>query len=71
MSPIPANGVLNINTKQDIAITSISIYNTLGQVVLVASNPSNTIDVSSLTAGSYFIKVITDKGTSSGKFIKE
>ena len=71
LSPIPTKGALNINTKQDITISSISIYNTLGQVMLVTSNPSKTIDVSNLTTGSYFIKVITDKGTSSGKFIKE
>ncbi len=71
LTPIPTKGVLNINTKQDIVISSISIYNTLGQVVLVTSNPSNSIDVSSLTAGSYFVKVITDKGSSSGKFLKE
>jgi uncharacterized repeat protein (TIGR01451 family) len=71
LSPIPTKGELNITTKQDITISSISIYNTLGQVVLVTSNPSNTIDVSNLTTGSYFIKVITDKGTSSGRFIKE
>ena len=71
LSPIPTKGELNITTKQDITITSISIYNTLGQVMLVTSNPSNTIDVSNLNTGSYFIKVITDKGTSSGKFMKE
>ncbi|MEI7509842.1 MAG: T9SS type A sorting domain-containing protein [Flavobacterium sp.] len=71
LSPIPTKGTLNITTKQDITISSISIYNTLGQVMLVTSNPSKTIDVSNLATGSYFIKVITDKGTSSGKFIKE
>ncbi len=71
LSPIPTKGALNITTKQDITISSISIYNTLGQVMLVTSNPSKTIDVSNLTTGSYFIKVITDKGTSSGKFMKE
>jgi len=71
LSPIPTKGPLNINTKQDITITSISIYNTLGQVMLVTSNPSKTIDVSNLTTSSYFIKVITDKGTSNGKFMKE
>ncbi len=71
LSPIPTKGALNITTKQDIIISSISLYNTLGQVMLVTSNPSKTIDVSNLTTGSYFIKVITDKGTSSGKFIKE
>jgi uncharacterized repeat protein (TIGR01451 family) len=71
LSPIPTKGTLNINIKQDITISSISIYNTLGQVMVVTSNPSKTIDVSNLTTDSYFIKVTTDKGTSSGKFIKE
>ena len=39
--------------------------------MLVNSNPNNTIDVSNLTAGTYFIYIITDKGTGSGRFIKE
>ena len=71
LSPVPSKGVLNINTKKDITISSISIINTLGQVMLVNSNPNNTIDVSNLTAGTYFIYIITDKGTGSGRFIKE
>jgi len=49
----------------------MSIYNTIGQQVLVVTNPNNSIDVSSLKTGSYFIKVVSDKGTSSGKFMKE
>jgi Leucine-rich repeat (LRR) protein len=68
-NPAKDNLILEYNIEQN--IQSISIYNTLGQVMLVTSNPSKIIDVSNLNTGSYFIKVITDKGTSSGKFMKE
>ncbi|WP_367230660.1 DUF7619 domain-containing protein [Flavobacterium enshiense] len=71
--PNPVKEVLNIETKQTIEVTSISIYNTLGQLVLVVPNAQDvkTVDVSSLTSGNYFIKVSSDKGTSNTKFIKE
>jgi hypothetical protein len=71
LSPNPAKEVLNITTEQEIQITSLSVYNILGQQVLVVTNPNNSIDVSSLKTGSYFIKIVSDKGTSSGKLIKE
>jgi hypothetical protein len=73
LSPNPAKNVLNIQTKSVIALSSISIYNTLGQLVLVIPNAKETssIDVSSLTTGTYFIKVVSDKGSSNAKFIKE
>ncbi|MBK8599424.1 MAG: T9SS type A sorting domain-containing protein [Flavobacterium sp.] len=70
--PNPANDVLNIETKQTIAVTSINIYNTLGQVVLVIPNAQQTksVDVSSLKTGNYLMKVNSDKGSSSVKFVK-
>lgn len=70
--PNPSKSVLNINLKEAIEVQSISIYNTLGQLVLVVTNAEEVskIDVSSLTAGNYFIKIISDKGTSSSKFVK-
>ncbi|MBC7523268.1 MAG: T9SS type A sorting domain-containing protein [Flavobacterium sp.] len=71
LSPVPAKNVLNITAKQDSVLSSISIYNTLGQLMSVTSNPSTTIDVSNLATGSYFVKILSDKGSSSGKFIKE
>ena len=71
LSPVPAKNVLTITTKQDVVIGSINIYNTLGQLVQVSTNPNETIDVSGLKTGSYFIKIVSDKGTTSGKFIKE
>ena len=71
--PNPANEVLNISSKDAIEVKSISIYNTLGQLVLVVTNAEKVskIDVSSLTTGNYFIKINSDKGTSNARFIKE
>ena len=71
LSPVPAKNNLTITTKQDVIISSVNIYNTLGQLMQVSTNPSQTIDVSSLKTGSYFIKIISDKGTASSQFIKE
>lgn len=71
--PNPVHDVLNITTKETITISSVSIYNTLGQLVVVIPNAQNTktIDVSNLTTGNYFIKINSDKGTSNTKFIKQ
>jgi Leucine-rich repeat (LRR) protein len=71
LSPVPTKNVLTITTKESITISSTSIYNTLGQLVQVNTSPSQTIDVSGLESGNYFIKITSDKGTSTAKFIKE
>lgn len=71
LSPVPAKNSLIITTKQDVVMSSASIYNMLGQLIQVITNPSETIDVSGLKTGSYFIKIISDKGTASSKFVKE
>ncbi|MGH2667253.1 DUF7619 domain-containing protein [Flavobacterium sp.] len=71
--PNPVSDVLNINKKQDVEITSIHIYNTLGQLVIVIPNAKDVaaIDVSNLSSGNYFVKINSDKGTSNTKFIKQ
>ena len=71
LSPVPSKNTLTITTKQNVILSSINIYNTLGQLVQVITNPTETIDVSGLKTGSYFIKIVSDKGTASSKFIKE
>jgi len=71
LSPVPTKNTLTITTKETVSISSINIYNTLGQLVQVNTNPSETIDVSGLQSGSYFIKIISDKGSATGKFVKE
>jgi hypothetical protein len=68
--PNPTNGILNIKTKKEVEISSISIFNTLGQLVLVATGNNNSIDVASLKTGSYFIKIVSNNGTANSKFIK-
>jgi len=71
--PNPAGEVLNIQPKKQTAISSVSIYNVLGQLVLVNTNfgKGGSIDVSALKTGNYFIRVNSGKGTSNAKFIKK
>jgi len=71
--PNPTTSVLNIDLKKNIEVTSYNIYNTLGQLLLVVPNAQSvkTIDVSSLQTGNYLMKVNSNKGTSSVKFIKQ
>ena len=70
--PNPAKNILNIDVKKQIELSSISIFNTLGQQILVIPNAQQTkqVDVSSLKTGNYFIKVTSNKGSASTKFIK-
>ncbi|QBN17503.1 DUF7619 domain-containing protein [Flavobacterium nackdongense] len=71
--PNPAKAVLNISPKETIEVQSISVYNALGQLVLVIPNAEKVskIDVSSLISGNYFIKINSDKGSSNARFVKE
>jgi hypothetical protein len=71
LSPVPAKDTLTITTKQDVVVSSVNIYNTLGQLVQVNTNPNETIDVSGLQSGSYFVRITSDKGSATGKFLKE
>lgn len=71
--PNPAKQTLNIQSKKDIEISSISIYNIIGQLVQVMTNAKDisSVDVSNLKTGTYLVKVNSDKGSSNAKFIKE
>lgn len=71
--PNPVNDVLYIDKKAEIEMSSISIFNTLGQLVLSIPNAATTqsIDVSPLKTGNYIIKINSDKGSLSTKFIKQ
>jgi Leucine-rich repeat (LRR) protein len=71
--PNPAKNVLNISTKSTIEVHSLTIYNLLGQVVLAIPNAQNlnSVDVSSLKTGNYFLKITSDKGSATEKFMKE
>lgn len=71
LSPNPAKDILNLNFQDFENIQSISIYNILGQLVQITTNLSNSINVADLKTGNYIIKLHTEQGEISGKFIKE
>jgi uncharacterized repeat protein (TIGR01451 family) len=71
ISPNPAKERLTIATQQEVVLKAVTIYNTLGQLVQTITNPTKTIDVASLKMGYYFITITSDKGSATGKFIKE
>ncbi|MCR4029228.1 MULTISPECIES: leucine-rich repeat domain-containing protein [Flavobacterium] len=70
--PNPSDQVLNISKTQDIEIKSFEIYDILGQLIIAVPDAKtiSNIDVSRLEKGNYFIKVKSDRGNSSMKFIK-
>ncbi|HEX8562174.1 MAG TPA: T9SS type A sorting domain-containing protein [Flavobacterium sp.] len=71
--PNPVNERLNISTIAEISVSSMSIYNMLGQQLIVIPNAENinVVDVSMLQSGTYFLKIYSDKGNSAIKFIKQ
>jgi len=71
LAPNPVEDVLTIHKKSSVEITSLSIYNTLGQLVLTIIEPNSVIDVSNLKSGNYYVKVMSALGSSSAKFIKK
>ena len=58
--PSPTSGILNIESET--TITQIEIYSQLGQLVLSNTN-QNTIDISSVSQGIYFINIKDENGT--------
>ncbi len=68
--PNPTKDFITISSMQNIEISSFNIYNSLGQLIQVSTHPNEILDVSKLEDGTYFLKIISNKGTSSTKFIK-
>lgn len=68
--PNPVNAILNINSPS--VVNSISICNVLGQEVLQSEMQTSfcQINVSSIPAGMYLVKISTEAKVITGKFIK-
>ncbi|ESU21185.1 hypothetical protein FEDK69T_25520 [Flavobacterium enshiense DK69] len=71
--PNPVKNRLTIEATETLNISSIRIYNQLGQLVLDVPNVQSIskLDVSALSSGTYFIKINSDRGVSNAKFIKQ
>lgn len=70
--PNPTNHKLYLESDPSNTIENVAIYNTLGQLIVskTALNDENSIDVSELNSGSYFISLQTTSGRQTKKFIK-
>lgn len=68
--PNPATDIINFNTSNSIEI--ITVFNVLGEIVLtIEINAQNfKIDVSTLTPGSYFVKLESNRQSKTIKFLK-
>ena len=69
--PNPVKDVLNVSYAQEIG--SVAVFNLLGQKVIEKSINSNAIalDMSSLSAGTYMVKITSENQSKTIKVIKE
>jgi hypothetical protein len=67
--PNPAKTQFTIQLDPSVQLEKVSIYNTLGQVVLTSEE--HIVNTSTLSSGSYIVEITTNKGKSSKKLIIE
>ena len=68
---LSATNTLTISSKSN--FHTVEVVSFLGQTVLTQTNAGNaaTIDVSNLTNGVYFVRIISDNGVDVKKFVKK
>lgn len=67
--PNPTSQQLSIETV--LKLTEIKIIDLTGKLIKTIKQNTNTVNVADLTAGIYFIKLITDEMTITKKFVKQ
>jgi Leucine-rich repeat (LRR) protein len=67
--PNPVSDILTIN-NHNFDILNISIYNLLGEKILVQETNKNQIDVSKLASGAYMVSIVADNKKSIKKIMK-
>lgn len=69
--PNPVGNELTIHNPDAAVLQSVTIYNLMGQVVLTAGGDKNSINTGSLSSGTYLVKIVTDKGITDHKIVKQ
>jgi len=69
--PNPASDVINISSKNNIAINQAQVTDMNGRVVKTVNGEISQINISELTAGVYFLKIASAQGTGTTKIIKK
>lgn len=69
--PNPVRDVLNLSYDKD--ITKVSVYNVLGQEIMIKHNNAqqSQLDMSSLASGTYLVRVTADNAEKTFKVIKQ
>lgn len=70
--PNPANDFLNINIKEPITNVKISIFNSLGKLIIenYEENPEFRVAISEIPCGFYLLKLEYNNQNVTKKFIK-
>lgn len=69
--PIPTNNVVYIQQKTSAKISSIDLLDVAGRRIKQISPNGNAIDMSDLSVGNYFVRIIYDDGIIIKKIIKD
>lgn len=67
--PNPVNSTLFISSE-NLQIERLTIFSMSGQIVFSKKNTTNSVDVSGLSEGVYFVEILSEEGISVQKFIK-
>ncbi len=67
--PNPVKNILNIRSLTNESVLALKIYDSQGK--LIHENANKSIDVSNFSNGLHIVKIETEKGTLTKKFIKE
>lgn len=62
---------MQLTLKNNVSLNSVEVYSITGQRVFVDQSGETIVDLSGLPAGVYVLKVNTNKGVATAKFVKE
>jgi hypothetical protein len=63
VSPNPSHGILNIESRENLEGASVEVIDAVGRAVAVSQIRDNSLDVSSLANGTYFLRIQAREGT--------
>ncbi|UAM98360.1 T9SS type A sorting domain-containing protein [Polaribacter litorisediminis] len=69
--PNPVNFFLNVETSNQLEIKKVIVLSLLGKVLINEKNVSKGIQLQSLSAGTYIIKIITNQGIVTKRILKK
>ncbi len=69
--PNPASDMLYFDTTGDILLNKVEIYDTIGKRILSSQVNNNSVDISQLNSGVYFVKIYSGESQITKKIIKK